>query len=79
MADWRETEGLKPIDKADFGLVSESPGRNGSERRGGLEKTGFRRPSPRSKGEGSMSCRRLAGEAALLRRGGSGGTVARGC
>jgi hypothetical protein len=32
MADWRETEGLKPIDKADLGLVSESPGRNGSER-----------------------------------------------
>jgi hypothetical protein len=39
MADWRETEGLKPIDKANFGLVSESPGRNESERRGGLDKT----------------------------------------
>jgi hypothetical protein len=37
VADWRETEGLKPIDKANFGLVSESPGRNESEPRGGLE------------------------------------------
>ena len=40
MADWRETEGLEPIDKANFRLVSESPGRNGSERVGGLDKTG---------------------------------------
>jgi len=40
MADWRETEGLEPIDKAIFGVVSESPGRNESERRGGLDKTG---------------------------------------
>ncbi len=51
MADWRETEGLKPIDKADLGLVSESPGRNRSEHRGGLEKTGYRRPSPKAAGE----------------------------
>jgi hypothetical protein len=28
---------LKPIDKATFGVVSKSPGRNGSERRGSLE------------------------------------------
>jgi len=32
-----ETESLKPIDKAIFGMVSESPGRNASERIGGLE------------------------------------------
>ena len=29
---------LKPIDKATFGVVSESPGRNVSEREGSLEK-----------------------------------------
>lgn len=29
---------MKPIDKAIFGMVSESPGRNASEPTGGLEK-----------------------------------------
>ena len=38
MAERRETEYLKPIDKAIFGMVSESPGRNESERIGGLER-----------------------------------------
>ncbi|MFQ5906222.1 MAG: hypothetical protein ACE5JA_06580 [bacterium] len=37
IAGLRETETLKPIDKAIFGMVSESPGRNESERTGGLE------------------------------------------
>ena len=37
MAGRRETEALKPIDKAILGMVSESPGRNESERRGGPE------------------------------------------
>jgi hypothetical protein len=37
MAGRRETKYLKPIDKGIFGMVSESPGRNESERRGGLE------------------------------------------
>ena len=37
MAGRRETEYLKPIDKAIHGMVSESPGRNESERRGGPE------------------------------------------
>src|SRR5262249_61339535 len=32
IAGWRETETLKPIDKAIEGMVSESPGRNASER-----------------------------------------------
>ena len=45
MAGSRETEGLKPIDKAIFGIVSESPGRNASEHIGGLEKSEFRRSS----------------------------------
>jgi hypothetical protein len=39
MADRRETDDLKPIDKAIFGMVSESPGRNESERTGGLVST----------------------------------------
>ena len=39
MADCRETEGLKPIDKAILGMVSESPGRSASERIGGPVKT----------------------------------------
>ena len=37
IAGRRETESLKPIDKAILGMVSESPGRNESERIGGLE------------------------------------------
>src|SRR5215472_17488999 len=32
IAGWRETKTLKPIDKAIRGRVSESPGRNASER-----------------------------------------------
>ncbi len=39
MAGRRETEYLKPIDKAILWNVSESSGRNESERIGGLEKT----------------------------------------
>ena len=37
MADTRETDYLKPIDKAILGMVRESPGRNESERTGGPE------------------------------------------
>ena len=33
-----ETKPMKPIDKAIFGMVSESPGRNASEPIGGLDK-----------------------------------------
>jgi hypothetical protein len=33
----KETEFLKPIDKAIPGMVSESPGRNASEPKGGLD------------------------------------------
>ena len=45
MAAWRETKTLKPIEKAIGRMVSESPGRNVSERRGGPEKLKPRRPS----------------------------------
>ena len=46
MAGWRETETLKPIDKAIFRVVSESLGRNANERRSGLENAKARGPSP---------------------------------
>ncbi len=46
MAGMRETDYLKPIDKASLGDVSESPGRNESERTGGPESDNPRRPSP---------------------------------
>jgi len=46
MAGRKETEYLKPIDKASVRDVSESPGHNESERTGGLESENTRRPSP---------------------------------
>ena len=45
VAGWREAETLKPTDKAIGRMVSESPGRNGSERSGGPEKLKLRRLS----------------------------------
>ena len=45
VAGWRETETLKPTDQAIERMVSESPGRNGSERTGGPERPKPRRPS----------------------------------
>jgi hypothetical protein len=51
---------MKPTDKAAFGAVSESPGRNVSEPRSGLEKKNLhRRPSPLLRGEGIMAWRKL--------------------
>jgi hypothetical protein len=38
IASVEETKLMKPIDKAILGMVSESPGRNASEPRSGLEK-----------------------------------------
>jgi hypothetical protein len=57
--------------------VSESPGRNGSERRGSPEIEEPRRPSGCELREGSRDRRTLASAAGPLRRGGSGGTVTR--
>ena len=37
IAGWRETKTLKPIDKISPGEMRESPGRNESERKSGLE------------------------------------------
>ncbi len=60
MAGRRETNDLKPIDKAIHGMVSESPGRSESERRSGPESAKPRRSSLQSKGEGSMVYGKLA-------------------
>jgi len=61
MAGRRETEYLKPIDKASVRDVSESPGRNESERTGGPESDNPRGPSPQPWGEGRMISRKLIG------------------
>ena len=69
---------MKPTDKAILGVVSESPGRNESEPRGGLENFD-------PKAEPSMAGRRQHGMAQTdrsgmsLRRGGRDSTVARAC
>jgi hypothetical protein len=52
-----ETKRMKPIDKAIFGMVSESSGRNESERIGGLENRKIQGPSPHRKGKGNMDRR----------------------
>jgi hypothetical protein len=53
-----ETKRMKPTDKAILGMVSESPGRNASEPRSGLDKKKIiRRLSPLWSGEGSMTWR----------------------
>ena len=71
MAGSRETNNLKPIDKAICGMVSETPGRNESERTGGPESEKPWRPSLHPEGEGNMGSRKLAETAAH-----SGGVVA---
>ena len=53
IAERRETDDLKPIDKAVHGTGSESPGRNASEPKCNPEKSPWR-PSPYRAGEGSM-------------------------
>ena len=60
MAGRRETDDLKPIDKAIFGMVSEPPGRNESERTGSLERAKYWRPRFSTQIEGSMVHRGLA-------------------
>jgi hypothetical protein len=56
IAGRKETEFLKPIDKAISRMVSKSPGRNVSEPIGGLENR-IRRSSPHFLGEDSMDRR----------------------
>ena len=74
-----ETKRMKPTDKAIFGMVSESPGRNESEPIGGLDK------KQTSEAEPSLYGRRQHGmtwadrDVMTLRRGGRGSTVTRAC
>ena len=52
-----ETKLVKPTDKAIFGMVSESPGRNASEPIGGLDRnnSGGRTRSVRAKAAGCVA------------------------
>jgi len=79
VASVEETTRMKPTDKAILGVASESPGRNGSEPSGGLDKKRLRRPSPLIRGEGSMTDRGLT--EAACHSGGvvRGSTVTRTC
>jgi hypothetical protein len=61
---------MKLTDKAILRMVSESPGRNASEPRGGPDTKQLQRPSLLLWDEGSRVCRRLTDEAYL-----SGGVV----
>jgi hypothetical protein len=54
-----ETNRRKPTDQAILGMVSESPGRNGSEPRSSLEENAVWRLSPLLRGEGRMAGARL--------------------
>ena len=53
----KETKRMKPTDKAVLGMVSESSGRNESERRGGPEITG---PRGRALGHGAKAAWNVA-------------------
>lgn len=68
---------MKPTDKAPQGGVSESPGRNESERRGGLETD--KNPEAEHSPDGRRQQRQSKRDetADLLRRGGSDGMVTR--
>jgi hypothetical protein len=70
VASEEETKRMKPTDQAILGMVSESPGRNGSEPSGGLDKKRLRRPSPLGWGEGSMDRPWADRDGLALRRGG---------
>jgi hypothetical protein len=78
MAGRKETEFLKPIDKAIFRMVSKSPGRNANEPIGGLEtmRSEGRAPAFRAKAASIVATDR-SGE--RLQRGIRDSTVARTC
>jgi hypothetical protein len=77
MAGRSESDDLKPIDKALFRRVSESPGRNESERTGGPERAKPRRPSPQPEGRRQHEPAQTDRSDGTLRRGGSDSTVTR--
>ena len=63
VAPVEETKQVKPTDKAILGMVSELPGRNASEPKGGPDNLSLWRSSPLVRGEDNRVCRRLTGEA----------------
>jgi len=74
-----ETKLVKSTDKAILGMVSESPGRNESKPRGGLDRKKVRMPNPLFRGEGSMRCRILTDAATQFGGVVRGSTVTRAC
>ena len=77
IAEGRETKSLKPIDKVTRGVMSESPGRNESERTGGLESSKSWKLNLQPRGESKMSKRKLADTFVSFQRGNSDSMVAR--
>ena len=73
-----ETRGMKPIDKAALGAVSESPGRNESEPIGGLE-TINPKAEPFGSGRRQQDVPQFDRSGRSLRRGGRGSTETRTC
>ena len=77
IASVEETKRTKPIDQAMLGMVSESPGRNASEREMAPKDPRPRRPSDRSLREGNTGRRSLADAAERSGGVGSDSTVTR--
>ena len=73
-----ETKRMKPTDKAILGMVSESPGRNASEPRGGLDKINPK-AEPSLVGRRQHEMAQTDRGVIALRRGGRGSTVTRAC
>src|SRR5687767_8306862 len=77
MAGRSESNDLKPINKAATRAVSESPGRNESERMGGPESAKPWRSSPQPEGRRQHAGRQADRCCTALQRGGSDSTVTR--
>jgi hypothetical protein len=77
MAGRRETDALKPIDIAISGMFSESPGRNGSERTGSLERSEAPEAEPVMVGRRQQGLSQAGWRGGSLRRGESDGTGTR--
>jgi hypothetical protein len=70
---------MEPTDKAALGVVSESPGRNESEPRSGLDKKITPKAEPVRLGRRQHGMAQTDGRGVPLRRGGRDSTVARTC
>jgi hypothetical protein len=70
---------MKPTDKAILGMVSESPGRNVSEPRGGLDKIKHPKAEPSLVGRRQHDMAQTDRSGVSLRRGGRDSTVTRAC